>query len=49
MPTGAVEFDEKPATMRRGPELAQDTETILLDLGYDWEQIAALKQSRVIT
>jgi len=49
MPTGAVQFDEKPAAMRRGPELAQDTEVILLDLGYDWEQIADLKQSHVIT
>jgi crotonobetainyl-CoA:carnitine CoA-transferase CaiB-like acyl-CoA transferase len=49
MPTGAVQFDEKAAAMRRGPELAQDTEMILLELGYDWEQIAALKEAKVIT
>jgi formyl-CoA transferase len=27
------------------PELAQHTEEILLELGYDWEQIAALRES----
>jgi crotonobetainyl-CoA:carnitine CoA-transferase CaiB-like acyl-CoA transferase len=48
MPTGAVQFDERPATLRRGPELGQDTELILLDLGFDWEQIAHLKEEGVI-
>jgi crotonobetainyl-CoA:carnitine CoA-transferase CaiB-like acyl-CoA transferase len=48
MPTGAVQFDERPAALRRGPELGQDTELILLDLGFDWEQIARLKEEGVI-
>jgi len=30
------------------PELGQHTEEILLELGYDWERIAALKEGRVI-
>jgi crotonobetainyl-CoA:carnitine CoA-transferase CaiB-like acyl-CoA transferase len=48
MPTGAVQFDEQPAAMRRGPEQGQDTELLLLELGYDWDQIAALKESGTI-
>jgi len=30
------------------PELGQHTEEILLELGYDWQKIAALKEKRVI-
>ena len=30
------------------PELGQHTEEVLLELGYDWEKIAALKEKRVI-
>jgi len=30
------------------PELGQHTEEVLLELGYDWERIAALKEGRVI-
>jgi crotonobetainyl-CoA:carnitine CoA-transferase CaiB-like acyl-CoA transferase len=30
------------------PELGQHTEEVLLELGYDWERIAALKEKRVI-
>ncbi len=48
MPTGAVQFDERPATLRRGPELGQDTELVLLELGLDWEQIGRLKDAGVI-
>ncbi len=48
MPTGAVQFDEQPATLRRGPEHGQDTEDLLLELGYDWEEIGRLKQTHVI-
>jgi crotonobetainyl-CoA:carnitine CoA-transferase CaiB-like acyl-CoA transferase len=28
LPVGAVQFDEQPAAMRRGPENGQDTEAI---------------------
>jgi len=48
MPTGAVQFDEQPATLRRGPEHGQDTELLLLELGYDWEEIGRLKEALVI-
>jgi len=43
-----VQFDEKPPAIRRGPEHAQDTETLLLEMGLEWERIEALKQSGAI-
>lgn len=48
LPTGAVQFDEKPAALNRGPEHGQDTETLLLELGYEWEDIAKLKDTGVV-
>jgi crotonobetainyl-CoA:carnitine CoA-transferase CaiB-like acyl-CoA transferase len=48
VPTGAVQFDEQPAVLRRGPEHGEHTELVLLDLGYDWDQIGKLKDSGVI-
>ena len=49
LPTGAVQFDEQPAVFRRGPEHAEHTEQVLLDLGYDWDDIGKLKENGVIT
>lgn len=49
LPTGAVQFDERPATLRRGPEHAEHTEQVLLDLGYEWADIAGWKEDGVIT
>jgi len=43
-----VQFDGTPPDLRKGPEHAQHTEEILLDLGVEWERIAALKKSGVI-
>jgi crotonobetainyl-CoA:carnitine CoA-transferase CaiB-like acyl-CoA transferase len=34
--------------MRRAPEHGEDTEALLLEAGYDWEQIAELKEAKVI-
>ena len=43
-----VQFDEQPAAPRRAPEHGEHTETILLELGMDWERIIALKESAAI-
>jgi crotonobetainyl-CoA:carnitine CoA-transferase CaiB-like acyl-CoA transferase len=43
-----VQFDEHPAELRHAPECGQDTEQVLLELGVDWEAIAAYKKSGAI-
>jgi crotonobetainyl-CoA:carnitine CoA-transferase CaiB-like acyl-CoA transferase len=43
-----VQFDEQPPELRKGPEHAQHTEEVLLELGLDWERIAELKQNGTI-
>jgi len=43
------DFSETPCEMRREPpEFGQHTEEILLELGYTWEDIAKLKEEKVI-
>jgi crotonobetainyl-CoA:carnitine CoA-transferase CaiB-like acyl-CoA transferase len=44
-----VQFDEQPPALTRAPEHAEHTELVLLDLGRSWDDIAALKDSGVIT
>ncbi len=39
-----VQFNETPPTLRKGPEHAQHTEEVLLEMGLEWEKIAALKE-----
>jgi crotonobetainyl-CoA:carnitine CoA-transferase CaiB-like acyl-CoA transferase len=48
VPAGAVQFDEQPAALRRGPEHGEHTEMVLLDLGYDWDQIGTFKDNGII-
>jgi crotonobetainyl-CoA:carnitine CoA-transferase CaiB-like acyl-CoA transferase len=42
-------FSETPADVTRAaPELGQHTEEILLDLGYSWDDISALREAKAI-
>jgi crotonobetainyl-CoA:carnitine CoA-transferase CaiB-like acyl-CoA transferase len=43
-----AQFDERPVEVRRAPEHGEHTEQVLLDAGFDWEAIAAMKESRAI-
>jgi crotonobetainyl-CoA:carnitine CoA-transferase CaiB-like acyl-CoA transferase len=43
-----AQFDEQPVEMTRAPEHGEHTELILVDLGYDWDQIAAMKESGAV-
>lgn len=44
-----VQFDEQVPGLRKGPEHAQHTEEILLELGLEWERIAKLKEAGAIS
>jgi crotonobetainyl-CoA:carnitine CoA-transferase CaiB-like acyl-CoA transferase len=44
-----VQFDETPPELRRAPEVGQHTEEVLLELGVEWEDIAAHKRSGAIS
>jgi crotonobetainyl-CoA:carnitine CoA-transferase CaiB-like acyl-CoA transferase len=48
LPTGPVQFDETPPDLRRAPEHGEHTEAILLELGYEWSDIAGLQDAGVI-
>jgi len=44
-----IHLSETPATIRMpAPEFSQHTEELLLELGYTWEDIAQLKEERII-
>lgn len=43
-----AQFDEQAVQVTRCPEHGEHTETALLDAGFDWEQIAAMKESGAI-
>jgi crotonobetainyl-CoA:carnitine CoA-transferase CaiB-like acyl-CoA transferase len=48
LPNVPVQFDGSPAELSRAPEHGEHTETILLDLGYDWDEINALREAGAI-
>lgn len=43
-----AQFDEQPIHVERAPELGEHTELVLNELGIDWDQISALKESGAI-
>lgn len=48
LPAVPVQFDGCPPPLRRAPEHGEDTETLLLEVGYQWEEIAGLKEAGVV-
>jgi crotonobetainyl-CoA:carnitine CoA-transferase CaiB-like acyl-CoA transferase len=48
LPNVPVQFGGKPAELRPAPEHSQDTELILSEIGYDWDEISALQGAGVI-
>jgi crotonobetainyl-CoA:carnitine CoA-transferase CaiB-like acyl-CoA transferase len=43
-----MQFDETPVEMTRCPEHGEHTELALVEAGYDWDQLSALKESGAI-
>ena len=43
-----AQFDEEAITVERAPEHGEHTELLLMELGYDWDQIAAMKESGAV-
>ena len=48
LPRVPVQFDERPPPLRPAPEHGQHTEEVLLDLGYSWDDIGALRDAGAI-
>jgi crotonobetainyl-CoA:carnitine CoA-transferase CaiB-like acyl-CoA transferase len=48
LPAVPVQFDGAPPALRRAPEHGEDTEALLLELGYGWEDINELKGAGVV-
>jgi crotonobetainyl-CoA:carnitine CoA-transferase CaiB-like acyl-CoA transferase len=48
LPRVPVQFDEQPPPLRRAPEHGEHTESVLLELGYGWDEISAMKDAAVI-
>jgi len=43
-----AQFDETPVQVERAPEHGEHTETVLLDAGLEWDEIATLKDKGAI-
>ena len=48
LPTVPVQFDGSGPHLRPAPEHGEHTESILLELGYDWDDIIPLKDAGII-
>ncbi len=48
LPAVPVQFDGQPPALRRAPEHGEDTEMVLAELGYEWDEITTLKEAGVI-
>lgn len=48
LPAVPVQFDEQPPELRRAPELGEHTESILMELGYEWENIEKFQSQGII-
>jgi crotonobetainyl-CoA:carnitine CoA-transferase CaiB-like acyl-CoA transferase len=48
LPRVPVQFDEKAPDLRPAPEHGQHTESVLLELGYTWDDITAFAESGAI-
>jgi crotonobetainyl-CoA:carnitine CoA-transferase CaiB-like acyl-CoA transferase len=43
-----VQFDGRPGALTPAPEHGAHTELILLEMGFDWDQIGAFKDAGVV-
>ncbi|HEY7072650.1 MAG TPA: hypothetical protein VH479_21150, partial [Acidimicrobiales bacterium] len=43
-----AQFDEEPVVVSRAPEHGEHTELVLLEAGYDWDELTALKEKGAI-
>lgn len=48
LPAVPVQFDGEAPRLRRAPEHGEDTESILSEFGFEWDEILALKEAGVI-
>jgi crotonobetainyl-CoA:carnitine CoA-transferase CaiB-like acyl-CoA transferase len=48
LPNVPVQFEGRPARLRRAPEHGEHTEAVLLESGYGWKDIVALQEAGVI-
>jgi len=48
LPAVPVQFDGQAPALRRAPEHGEDTEAVLTELGYEWDEIIRLKEAGVV-